>query len=419
MSEEQQTNEAALTANETTASNSPATPQQQKSSLILKLFVFIALLIAIAASAGGVYLWQQFQIAQQSNQQQMAALESTVQNKITGAEVSRLLAQSNAAIQSDLDAIKQQLAEAAEHRKRLNESAVKLFELYGRDKNGWQLAEVEYLLRIAQHRLVIENDFEGAEKTLQAADEKLAEIADPGLLPVRVAISNERTDLQTRSRPDLVGMVLSLSRLIQQTPYLQLTTLNKAEPKAMKPAETANNEPLTFDNWQQQLQGFVSSLVKVETLKPEDKPQAVNVKDVLQVAEERLKLAKWAVLDRNQQQFKALLQQVQDMLQPYYDASNTAHVAFFQHLKELSKQEIKPQLPDISQSLLLLKRAMIQQQHVVSDAIQSVEVKQAAEKIEPQVDAPVEDNEPTMTAPIETTPAQTAPATTEGESTHE
>ncbi len=103
----------------------------------------------------------------------------------------------------------------------LLESKTKLFDLYGRSKNEWQLSEVAYLLRIAQHKLAIENDFEGAALTLQAASNKIATTADPGLLPVRVLISEEIADLKTRTRPDLVGMTLFLSQLSQQTGTLK------------------------------------------------------------------------------------------------------------------------------------------------------------------------------------------------------
>ena len=44
----------------------------------------------------------------------------------------------------------------------LRASSEKLYELYGRDKNDWQLAEVEYLMRVAQHKLILQDDFEGA-----------------------------------------------------------------------------------------------------------------------------------------------------------------------------------------------------------------------------------------------------------------
>ena len=53
-------------------------------------------------------------------------------------------------------------ARANQQRRVFLEASEKLFELYGRDKNDWQLAEVEYLMRVAQHKLILQHDFEGA-----------------------------------------------------------------------------------------------------------------------------------------------------------------------------------------------------------------------------------------------------------------
>ena len=92
--------------------------------------------------------------------------------------------------------------------------------MFGRDKNDWQLAEVEYLMRVAQHKLILQNDFEGAAVTLQAASDLIGFTGDPGLLPVRVMISEEIADLKTRKRPDLVGMTLMLAQLGRQVRVL-------------------------------------------------------------------------------------------------------------------------------------------------------------------------------------------------------
>ncbi len=333
------------------------------------LFIVIAFILALSGLAGAAYIWFQFeQYKQQSTAEISKALSSVEQrlnSKLEAKDVSLQVLPLLSPITSQLEVIKQSSQAAALERATLTESTQKLFELYGRDKNGWQLAEVEYLLRIAQHRLVIENDFQGAAKTLKAADEKISEIADPGLLPVRVAISDERVILQSRRRPDLVGIVLSLSRIIKQIPHLDLTANKKntvATESTLKQTETQID---TGAPWQQQVMQFVKGLVKVEPLQKSLSIPSVNLIDAINSLEEKLKLAKWAVLERDQRQYHQLMEDSNQLFKQYFDENNNYHQEVNVELERLLGLEIRPELPDISASLMLLKAIMIKKEHLV------------------------------------------------------
>lgn len=52
-------------------------------------------------------------------------------------------------------------------------------------RNDWLMAEAEYLVQLANHRLLLEKDVATAAVALKAADARLAEVADPALLHVR------------------------------------------------------------------------------------------------------------------------------------------------------------------------------------------------------------------------------------------
>ena len=343
------------------------------------VFIVISLVIALGALASAAYIWQQFEQYKVAENRANQSLEVDIANKLNSADL-------NTKILFEVNPLKSKVAQiektAEQHNKQvkqqyetLSDSTKKLFELYGRDKNGWQLAEVEYLLRVAQHRLVIENDFQGAEHTLKAADVKITEIADPGLLPVRVAISNERVLLQTRTRPDLVGTVLSLSRIIKQIPQLKISV--ESEPVVHHPSAP---QEFSFDgDWQLQAEQFIKGLVTVQPLKTSIKAENTTVVDVLQTLEEYLNLAKWAVLDRNQKQYHALMQKSVTLFAQYIDPKNNYHKEIDAELKRLSGVMIKPELPDISESMLLLKQVMIRKEHKLKQVqVEAEAARQAA-----------------------------------------
>src|SRR5262245_33593331 len=49
----------------------------------------------------------------------------------------------------------------------------------------WKLAEAEYLLRVGNHRVLIERDAHGAAPLFRAADDVIKDVDDAGLVPVR------------------------------------------------------------------------------------------------------------------------------------------------------------------------------------------------------------------------------------------
>lgn len=337
----------------------PETPKRPKESRKIEKpprgvpwfgLVNFLLIIGIAAAAG--YYWQMQQQLEQKKQQTISALQQQLAAKAETAQVQGRLAPLEAGISDSLGRIEQ----LQEQQQALRESTEKLYELYGRDESGWQLAEVEYLMRIAQHKLILENDFEGAAITLQAASDKIAATADPGLLPVRVQISDEIATLKTRARPDLVGMTLVLSQLSRQIRALTPGYLPRIE-ASQGDVETddASQAEETLD---ERVASFISSLVSIR--KDESLPTQTEalVVDIEQTLEDSLKLTRWTVLERQNFQFQRLMQDNVRLFKQYYDLDNAANYDFYTQLLALQKATVKPEMPDINGSLELLKYIM-------------------------------------------------------------
>lgn len=310
------------------------------------IFNFLLILGLVAAAA---YYWQ---LQQKTEAEKQAAFDALKQQVSSKAETSQLQT-SIRPLESGLSELINRLEQLQKHQQELQESSEKLYELFGRDENAWQLAEVEYLMRIAQHKLILENDFEGAAVTLQAASDRIATTGDMGLLPVRVKISDEIAELKTRRRPDLVGMTLKLAQLGQQVRYLKPGF--KVENLPSSSAEVKSGEP--DPNIRQRVVDFFKSLVSVkrdvEMAPTKTEALVINVPEKL---EDNLKLSRWSVLERDAFQYKRLMKENVELFSQFYNLDDAANNDFYSQLLTLQQAELKPEKPDISGSLDMLRK---------------------------------------------------------------
>ena len=331
-----------------------AMPRQRRSWF--NLFNFL-LIIGLAAAAG-YYGWQQ-QLLQQDYRDTIAELRQQIESRVSDARLDTSLTP----LKSDIGKLGGKIEELGLGQQTLRASSEKLYELYGRDKNDWQLAEVEYLMRVAQHKLILQDDFEGAAITLQAASDKIALTGDPGLLPVRILISEEIAELKTRKRADLVGMTLILAQLARQVRALEPGFAMRVDRVDSAPPELQETQ-----NWLAKIDRFIDSLVTVSY--QDSRPGAVeaNVVNVGETLEDNLKLARWAVLDRDARQYAQLIEQSLRLLREFYDLDNAANHDFMTQLQELQKMQLKPEKPDIDRSLRELQRILSQRENAPQPA---------------------------------------------------
>jgi len=347
----------------------------------LSLFgLFNFLLILALAGAAGYYWREQQKVAAdyQANlvdlQQQLQMVEKTSSNRLQSS-LSPLESRIGS-VDIKIGSLNNKVDELGLGQQGLRESGEKLYELFGRDKNAWQLAEVEYLMRVAQHKLILQDDFEGAAITLQAASDRIGLTGDPGLLPVRVMISEEIADLKTRRRADLVGMTLILAQLGRQVRGLQPGFAVRVEQIGEEPAVEPSVEssagssagssaelgadPQTMQDWLDRSSVFLDSLISISKESTEPTEIEANIVDVSEVLEDNLKLARWAILERDANQYQLLIDRSLRLFGEFYDLDNAANHDFMTQLQELQKMVIKPEKPDITGSLRELQRILSQ-----------------------------------------------------------
>lgn len=171
------------------------------------------------------------------------------------------LKQTQTSVQSELDSTKQQaIAKATEitHRaetvleqqqKSIESLQVAVADVKGRRPNDWLLAEADYLVKLAGRKLFLEHDAVSATKLMESADQRIAALNDPSLVPLRKSMANDITKLKTVPLVDREGLVLRITSLQQQVDSLPLA--NALLPEAQQVEKQVVSEDV--NDWQSNL----------------------------------------------------------------------------------------------------------------------------------------------------------------------
>lgn len=213
----------------------------------------------------------------------------------------------------------------------------------------WKLAEVEYLLRIANHRLLMERDVGAAQRLLAAADAILADLDNFALHEVRAQLADEMLALRGVQGNDVQGIYLRLEAIKGRLDQLPLA-LPEYFAVAAAPVQDA---PLGF--WQQ-LRAELSQYLKVRRFDGATKPLLAPEERVYLELNLRLMLerAQLATLRRQQLVYEQSLSSTQEWLREYLDPSHAMVQDLNAQLDELLDVQLEQALPSVSGSLSTL-----------------------------------------------------------------
>ncbi|PHQ25660.1 hypothetical protein CLH62_08620 [Marinobacter guineae] len=324
------------------------------------LVALIALILAVALALWSWQQWNNHQAVMQSLQtlqQDTAQLENQYGDR--GSQQSQRLQSLEEKLASQRELI-------ATQQRQIDHNARELLEAGNRTRTDWLLAEAEYLLRIANQRLMIEKDIRGALSALEAVDEVLNESDDIGVYPVRQQLAREILALKGLTGVDRTGLYLKLEAAIDSINQLTDQALVHenapgflAGSGSAAEAETTGEPGPLARAWNK----VKSTMMQVVVVRRLDEP----VKPMLspdQSAYARLNLqlmleeAEMAVLRGNQALYERALTKARTTIDAWYDASNPRVKALTETLAELAQRNVDPKLPDISQSLNLLKERL-------------------------------------------------------------
>lgn len=225
-----------------------------------------------------------------------------------------------------------------------------------------QLGAVEQLLLLANDRAQLADDPVGAARALALADQRLADIADPQLLPLRKLLANERAQLAAIKPPDIAGATLQLQQLATQIDHLPLAEHAQpaASPAATPTVNTGVAKPAATAWWTRAwaaVRNALHSLFRVRRIEGNLQPvltpaQAELVRSVLAA---RLAAAQIALQARDQARWQATLASAEDWLDAHFRGDDPAVAAARAELQRLAAMQLAPPLPDLSAGPRLLR----------------------------------------------------------------
>jgi len=214
------------------------------------------------------------------------------------------------------------------------------------------IAEVDYLLRLANERLKLFSDPAAADQALEVADMHLAALDNPMYLGVRQDIAAVRRDLASVNIPDYMEITSHLDSIQEEIASLPF--------HGAAPAATGS-EQAAGDGWWEKVKSVFSNLVTVRRSTDEEN-QRISLQDkdfIRQRVWLQLEIAHLSLMRRDQVAFRASLKRVQESLTTWFDSTDSKYQAVAQGIDELIALEVQVDVPDITApwSTLRLLRA--------------------------------------------------------------
>lgn len=345
-------------------------PRRAGSALALLAFIF-----ALAALAGTAWMWWQDEMAgKQSDDRfftEIARLESAdselslkltqVRGKMesladndNSAQIAALhkrLETDRVRVDSLDQTIRDQLAltrsvqtaaESMQGRLLAAEAALAGMSSQDLDAGGeLDLAEVDYLLRLANERLKLFSDPLAADQALEIADLHLAALDNPMYLGVRQEIAAARGELAAINMPDYVGITSQLEAIQEITARLPFRGSAPVSRESESGEETG---------WWEKVKSVFGNLVTVRRSTAQEN-ERISLEDKDYIRQRlwlQLEIAHLSLMRREQAAFRKSLEQVRETLSTWFDSGDRAFQSANHGIGELLALEIEVDVPDIS-----------------------------------------------------------------------
>jgi uncharacterized protein HemX/uroporphyrinogen-III synthase len=227
-----------------------------------------------------------------------------------------------------------------------------LYQELSRNRDEWQLAEIEQVLAIAQQQLQLAGNVRAALLALQLAEARVARADRPQFVPIRRALARDIERLKTLPTLDLPGMSMRIDTLVAQVDSLPLAFDERGErnpPAKQAPAEERGFwSRLSSEVWNELRQLIV--VRQVGNPEPPLLPpsQAYFVRENLRL---RLLNARLSLLTRDEAGYREDLRTAQRWIQRYFDPRSKQTADALNQLKQLSSTTISFEMPTITESL--------------------------------------------------------------------
>jgi len=313
-----------------------------------RVFALALLVLAVIVAA----LWLDTRGRIGATQEELASRLRDIEGKSQEARsLGRQAMESLRDVQARIGALDGRLAEFQNQQVALEA----LYQELARNRDEWQLAEIEQVLAIAQQQLQLSGNVRAALLALQLAEGRLSRADRPQFLPVRRALARDIDRLKSLPVLDVPGLSLAIDRLVSSVDTLPLAFDERVERPAS--GKAARPEPQPEDGFFARLGGEVwkelRQLVVVRRVDAPEPPllppqQSWFLRENLKL---RLLNARLALLTRDEAGYREDLRVAQGWIQRYFDARAKASQAALAQLKQLSSASVSFEPPSITDSL--------------------------------------------------------------------
>jgi uroporphyrin-3 C-methyltransferase len=324
-----------------------AAPARKQSANVGLLWLFVILIIT-AIGFSVTFFYQQTKNQEQvisdlraQVTEQTKAVESRQQ--VLEDTLDKEFVEQQAAVQANLNDLAEQL----------DSNNARLLSLSSANRDEWKLQEAQYLLRLADQRILLEKDSQNALALALSADDVLRDIDQADLVSVRKLLVEEIAVLKLAGVIDREGIYLRLSALSNQVeaiPFIEpLGTQEDVLEEEVVPEDETLKQKIT--------RGFYALLHKLGSyVRVRDHGKTINA--VLPPAEQKylqqnlrlmLEQAQVALLRNEEAIYQESLVKAQNWINQYYSLNEKAS-AVLEELQSLQQEEIAPDLTNFSNS---------------------------------------------------------------------
>jgi uroporphyrin-III C-methyltransferase len=350
------------------------TPDSSRPRRYSLLMLPVALLALLALAVSGAVAWLAHnQVGQTTAQVQALQVaiggHATQQQLHTALEPLQQLERQQQQLQQQWAAALHQQNQQLEQ---LQQALLKAAEPKPRD---WLLAEAEYLLRVANQRLQLEEDVQGALTLFLTADQRLKQADVPGTLAIRARLLEDIEALRSIEPLDRLSLVLALQEMADQALMLQVMQLPSA------PALDLNrlaSSPQTL-RWYEALWQEIRSLVVIRKreLPIESLPFTEDELALRHQLSALLQQAAWAALRGETPLYQSSLERATVRLTGF-DPALASTQRMQQQLQAMQQQPVSRTLPNAQTSLDALQAFITQRYGVALPVVPETEPQRTA-----------------------------------------
>ena len=231
-----------------------------------------------------------------------------------------------------------------------------LYQELSRNRDEWQLAEIEQVLAIASQQLQLAGNIRAALLALQLAEARLARADRPQFVPIRRALARDLERVKALPAVDIAGMSTRLNSLVAAVDSLPLAFDERSEREPAAKSGPADAERGFWSFWSRlgsEIRSELRSLVVVRQVNTPDPPllpptQAYFLRENLRL---RLLNARLSLLMRDEAGYREDMRAAQAWVRRYFDTRSKRTADALAQLKALSSASLSFEMPSISESL--------------------------------------------------------------------